>query len=1593
MALPPDEHTTDSPLFPSYLAGSLADFLQFAPAAIVVLNEEGEVVYANDEFCQVTGYSAAEIIGLDDWDAMVPSPWMEEMREAFHATWASRAPAQAECPLTSRDGQRRLFSWRHVVCPPREGVPPLMVYVGTDITHQRASERAVRESEERFGRLVNTMDSGLAMLDSEGTFTYVSAPMCNILGRPANVIVGQRVTEFLTPESRADFEQQWDRRSRGERGSYELVWLRPDGEVVHTAVQACPVQDAAGRFVGAYGVVADIGRQKRVQEELEHQRDFARDLLEETPALVVATDNEGKIVLANKAMLGATGYAEEEVLGKDYLTTFVPEAARAEFRALDGAFAGLRDRTASESPLLTKDGRELLVEWHGRVMVHQEDAQPYALATGIDVTQRRQDSEALRESRRALATLMGDLPGMAYRCLNDSHWTMQFISEGCLELTGYSASDLIGNVSTSYGELIHPEDREIVWKGVQQGVTENRAFHLVYRIRTAQGQEKWVSESGRPVRSDTGELVALEGFISDITEAKVAQDRLTHVNRVLRAIRNVNQLITHERDRDLLLARACELLVETRGYKAVWVQLVGPSDRTEEVYHAGFEGNFDALCRQALGTRDLPPCAPAARAQTGVLTRTARDTSCTGCPLAGDMSEGAHFLVRLAHAGTTYGTLAVSVPAEVADSEEERSLLKEVADDLSLAIYAINAAQDERRAAGALRDSEARFRHLFQQSPFPVMVCLPDGTTEVVNAAFLETLGLESAESIVGYYNPLRDPGALGLGTREQLEPCLAGQTVVLPEAAIEAEAIRTRFASSLTSDLVLQATVFPVVSEAGAVVQLVIFWTNVTAERRALSDLRLKDFALSSATSGILITDAEGKVSYANRAAVVMFGYDEADLLGQPFVSLWSQEEAGATALASARRGESWRGELQGRRCNGTVFEAGLTASWAGQQATLAVVNDITQRRRDEQNLRETREQLEALVQSSPVAIVVFDVQERVKIWNPAAEKLFGWTTAEVVDKYVPWTDDEERRQAHRLIARAHRGESFAGLEVQRHTKTGEALDLSLSTAVLRGHDGEMIGLAEVLVDITERRRAERMLESSERRFREMAELLPDMVYELDSQGYVTYGNRAAMETLGLSHEDIETGVVIFDVFDPSDVPELRATLERVAVTREPSVLAADMPLPDAPAVPVEIHVAPSLGIDGQLLGWRGVVRDISERRRAEEAQRLAMIGQLAAGVAHEFNNLLAAMSGRAQLAQALETPAANEQLVNTVLLATERGVRISRDLMGFARPGDQRPEPVHLEHAIDAALGMASRDLQNAQVQVVRHYQSGNQRVLADASQMEQVFLNLIMNAYQAMPGGGTLTVSTEYVPHEGGTGEVVTRVSDTGTGVDPEIMSRIFEPFFTTKRRGDQAGSSGAGLGLAISQSIVSAHGGTLSVQSQVGEGTEFTLRLRAHAGPESRRTEDRENKASVPTATGGRVLLAEDEDEVRDIVRSVLAQHGYEVVTAHDTLSALAALGTAHFDAIVSDLVMPGGGGRQVLAAARSLPGSPPVLLITGMPHQGLEGDLTQLGARGFLHKPFSLPDLIRALGELMGSTRAATDSTTVQPSETDPTPTS
>ena len=381
-------------------------------------------------------------------------------------------------------------------------------------------------------------------------------------------------------------------------------------------------------------------------------------------------------------------------------------------------------------------------------------------------------------------------------------------------------------------------------------------------------------------------------------------------------------------------------------------------------------------------------------------------------------------------------------------------------------------------------------------------------------------------------------------------------------------------------------------------------------------------------------------------------------------------------------------------------------------------------------------------------------------------------------------------------------------------------------------------------------------------------------------------------------------------------------------------------------------------------------MVTDISERLALEKAQRLAAVGQLAAGVAHEFNNVLAAMSGRAQLAEMYAGETEVWQLIETVLSATGRGAAIAKNLMSFARPQEPRREWISIDAPINAALALASREVTNAQVQVVRGAHTGDLRIFADPGQLEQVFLNLIINACHAMVGGGELTIAVGHTDAEAGAGEVLVSVSDTGRGISTEDIPRIFEPFFTTKGVIGGGDAPGNGLGLSVSHGIIAAHDGSIHVRSERGSGTTFEIRLPARVTNETPAAAQIENGATIRWA-GKRALLAEDEPHVSNALVTYLEWLGCEVTEVTDTATALEAMSREVFDLVITDLMMPGEGGLAVLRAARSAASPMPVLVMTGRGESELEEQLGEAGVVAVLRKPFGLKTLAATAAALLG----------------------
>ncbi|MCD6350774.1 MAG: PAS domain S-box protein [Armatimonadetes bacterium] len=503
------------------------------------------------------------------------------------------------------------------------------------------------------------------------------------------------------------------------------------------------------------------------------------------------------------------------------------------------------------------------------------------------------------------------------------------------------------------------------------------------------------------------------------------------------------------------------------------------------------------------------------------------------------------------------------------------------------------------------------------------------------------------------------------------------------------------------------------------------------------------------------------------------------------------------------------------------------------------------------------------------------------------------------------------------------------------------------------------------------ERERAAQALRASVESYQTIFNSSSDMILICDARrGTILDVNEATVRITGYSREELRQKTV--SDFALEEAPYTREDAER----HVQAALAGDRRTfewcarnKSGELVWLEVTLSPVVLHGEQRL--MVVARDISERRRLEESQRLAALGQLAAGVAHEINNILASMLGRAELAQHLGTKEAYDKLVDTVLREAQRGADVSRNLLRFARPPEPKQQAIMVEQPIESALDMAAQELENTGVKVEREYRAAGHTIMADASQLEQVFLNLIINACHAMPGGGTLTVATDLVLDEQGNRQVLVTVTDTGVGIPPENVRRIFDPFFTTKGRDEHGGPQGTGLGLAVCHRIIQRHGGTIHVRSKVGEGTTFELRFPAYEGPGAVAPEQRQALSiSSDVGEGHRLLLVEDEDEVRESLATLLTQAGFAVTAVGNVAAAIEALREESFDVVVTDLLMHGGGGVAVVAATQELDPPIPTIVITGVSDETSVREAQEKGAALILPKPFRLSELIQRVRELL-----------------------
>ena len=760
------------------------------------------------------------------------------------------------------------------------------------------------------------------------------------------------------------------------------------------------------------------------------------------------------------------------------------------------------------------------------------------------------------------------------------------------------------------------------------------------------------------------------------------------------------------------------------------------------------------------------------------------------------------------------------------------------------------------------------------------------------------------------------------------------------------------------------------------------------------LPDARRLELLLDALTDyAVYLVDAEGVIRSWNLGAQKVYLYPAGEVIGQHFSLFFRPEDRAADIagqlLARARLSglaeqEAWRVRKDGTRFWVTTLVQPVRAHNGRAIGFAVVTRDITERRQAQQALYDSERRFRMLVQAvKDYAIYLLDPSGMIVSWNAGAERLKGYTADEIVGQhfskfYTP--EDRAIGLPARVLQAAAREGHFEG-EGWRVRKDGGRFWALVEVDAIHDDNGVLVGFAKVTRDITERQVAQQNLHETARQFRTLIAGVTDYaLFMLDPNGLVVNWNSGAGRIKGYAAEEI-IGQHFSRFYTERDraagVPAraLQIAAQEGRYEAEGWRVRKDGTLFWANAVLDRLT-----DDDGNLVGFAKITRDITERREAQlalqaaqaqraQAQKMEALGQLTGGVAHDFNNLLMIVGGHVEsLKKLVADNPKGLRAAEAIELAAKRGATLTRQLLTFARRQTVHPTTAAVAERIEALRSMLASTI-GGSMTLISDVAPDTWPISVDASEFELTLVNLALNARDAMPQGGMITLSAKNVqlrasdtPARLEGDFVALTVADTGQGIAPDILPRVFDPFFTTKEA-----SKGSGLGLSQVYGFVHQSGGTVTIESELGRGASVTMYLpRAQTGQAAAAKD-----APLQEVEGGAALLVEDNPDVAEVTRQLVEQLGYSVQTAESAEAALALCERVPFNIVISDIVMAGSmDGIALAQALRRRQPDLPIMLVTGYSSSAAaaEADFT------VLRKPFLLSELSRAMAKALAEAR-------------------
>jgi PAS domain S-box-containing protein len=1493
------------------------ELVEQANSIILKMDSQGRITFLNELGRQFFGYAEEDVLGRPIAGTLVPETGSKGLDAAsltrdLLGNPEKQSTGESEC--FRKDGIRTWISWSHKAVLNEDGSLVEILSVGTDVTARKKLEEELRQSEERRRLALDVSKAGTWEWNPTTNGSVWSEELWGLFGLAPYSCEPSYEAWLQTIDSKDRASADQAVQEAASCGAELIAEWRIRGNEAGPRwlmARGRPVLDENGQVAHYIGIIIDITDRKKIQEDL-----------------------QSETLRCNKL--------EEDLRSQQ----FELEKQNEELRRIELALRESRDKYA--------------------------DLYDFAPVGYITLNDRGIIKEVNLAATKFLGRSGREITGKPFPAFlsKEDADNFYFCFREILESQGSGSCEV--QVPKEDGPSVHVRLDGIAVRDEKGRFTECRiALTDISRRKRDEAEikalnkdlEKKVSERTAELARSNQELVA-------------ERESLRRTSRALRALSACSRALITTLDEIDLFGQICRLLVDVGGYRMAWVGFAcEDEERTvRPVAHAGFEeGYLEAIkVTWADGEEGRGPTGTAIRIKKPQISRNSMsDPSYQPWRLEA-MKRGYASSIALPLIADEQAIGALSIYARDPDAfdSEEVALLTQLADYIGYGVHALRTRLEKERAQEAVTIERRRLYEVLDT--LPVYVCLLDSDYRMpfANRLFRDSFGHSEEKRCFEFL----------FGKRE---PCATCETYTVMKTRVP-----HRWYWTGPNGREYHIHDLPFIDNDGSLLVLEM-GIDITeqrhAEREVMAKIKEIEDLYDNAPCGYHSLDKDGIFLRVNQTELSWLGYTKDELIGKKsFADLLhdlSREHFEQSFPEFKKHGCAKDLEFQMVRKDGTTFPVLLNATAikgpdGHYLMSRSTVFDITERKQAEAALAEREQFLKTVVENIPDMIVVKDARDLSLVSvNKAAEDLLGYSREEMIGRndYHFFSKAEAD-----LIVATDRETMASGVmkdipEKTLRTKDKRVRILHTKKIPVQDETGAPRYIVGISEDITERVKAAESLKL----LATVVEHAGDAIVVTDTEGNIGYVNPAFERSSGYSSDEVVGGnarILKSGMQDDDFYRDLWETIAAGRVWRGHFINKKK----DNSLFEEEAAISPIRNAEGSILNYVAIKRDVTKemslQRQLSQSQKMEAVGTLAGGVAHDFNNILQVALGYSELMLDEEDlPAHLRPDINKIYESVRRGADLVQRLLTFSRKAEIKPVPLNLNHRIKEMRKIIERTIPKM-IEIRLLLADNPARINADPTQIDQVLMNLTVNARDAMPEGGALTFETadisldeEYASTniEATRGRyVLLRVSDTGSGMDKETLKHIFEPFYTTKSVG-----AGTGLGLAMVHGIVKQHGGHISCSSEPGHGTTFSVYLPALI---SDGEEAQAQVTAMPRGGSETILLVDDEEDVRDLGSRILTKAGYKVIEASDGEEALHIYQEKgdEISLVLLDLVMPKMGGRQCLDGLLKLNSSVKVVMASGVAADGFAKEEPLTGAKGFVNKPFGIRQMLSVLREVL-----------------------